>query len=111
MHTQKSRRSAPALLGIAAVACAVLGLLAWCGYATFAARGILAAATHDMETAHRMGSRAGEFSLAQMLLGILSIGLGGITRASSGGSRLASRLGTTAVCVGVVVLALLFLLV
>jgi hypothetical protein len=111
MGNQRSQRNAPAILGTAGVTCAMLGLLAWGEHAGFAARGIFAAASRDMVTARRMSSHAGGFSLAQLLLGVLSIGLGWIARARGKDSRLARRLGVSAVCVGVIVLALLLLVV
>jgi hypothetical protein len=81
------------------------------GYASFATRGIYATASQNMEAAHRMATYAGRFSLAQLLLGVLSVGLGWSVKATSRDSVLAGRLGVWAVYLGVAVLVLMLVLV
>jgi len=98
-------------LGGVAVACALLGLFAWIGYAMFATRGINAVSARDMVSANRMASYAGWSSLAQMVLGIFAVGLGWLATTRERGSRLARRLGAAGLGLGAFVLVLLILLV
>jgi hypothetical protein len=98
-------------LGGVGIACAMLGLLAFVGYGWFATRGIYAAHARNMVAAHRMASFAGGFSLAQLPLGLLAIGLGWGATTRARGTALAKGLGASAVGLGVVVLLLLFVLV
>jgi hypothetical protein len=108
-HESGSRMSA--ILGLIGAACAVLGLLAWIGYGTFAMRGIEAVISHEPDLARRMTWYADAFHLAQLLLGVLAIWLGSIATARGEGSRLARASGVSAVCAGVVVLALSMMMV
>jgi hypothetical protein len=101
----------PTIVGVLGVCAALLGLLAWIGYGTFATRDIVAVIDRESEVADRMASFADGFSIAQLLLGVLSLGLGWIAMARGGDSRLARVFGVSAVCLGAVVLALLMLLV
>jgi hypothetical protein len=108
---EKSQSNVPAILGVVSVCCALLGLVAWFGYGAFAMRGINAMISGEKASAYRMASYADGFHIAQLLLGLLSVGLGWTARARGGDSRLARRLGFSAVCLGVAVLALMLLLV
>ena len=98
-------------MGAVAVTCALLGLLAFRGYGSFAMRGIHAVIARDPVAARRMASHAGWFTGAQLVLGVLAIGLGWVARARGKGSRLAGGLGTSALGLGILVLLLAFLLV
>jgi hypothetical protein len=106
-----SRPGLPTTLGLVALSCALVGLLACYGYGTFATRGIRAAHARDMAAAGRMASYAGSSSVAQLVLGLLAVWLGSIAVARSLGWKLAFRLGLSAIGLGVVDLALVFLLV
>jgi len=111
MGNQESHTETPAILGVAGISCALLGLIAWIEYGLFATRGIFAASSHDMAAAYRMALYADGLHLAQLLLAVLAVGLGWNARMRGADSRVARRLGFSAVCVGGVVLALLLLLV
>lgn len=100
----------PTTLGWVAIACALLGLLALFGYGTFATRGIHAAAARDMVAAHRMASYAGSCSFAQLVFGLLAVGLGWVAKAP-GNPRLAWWLGALACGLGVLVLVLQVLII
>ncbi|WP_406696713.1 hypothetical protein V5E97_37575 [Singulisphaera sp. Ch08] len=101
----------PFVLGVFGVSSALVGLMAWFGYGTFATRGIAAVILSDPVLAQRMDSYAGAFSLAQLVLGILAVGLGWGARAREESSRLAQGLGASAIGFGALVLLLLLLLV
>jgi hypothetical protein len=58
-----------------------------------------------------MASYAEGFRFAQLPLGVLSVDLGWIARSRGEDSRLARRLGVSAICLGSLVLALMLLLV
>jgi len=98
----------PTTLAAVGVCCAVLGFLAWIGYGAFATQGILASMSRQWEVAHRMFEYAGAFRLAQLPLGVLSVGLGFAAKATGEDSMLARKLGILAVGLGIAVLALLF---
>src|SRR4051812_17097883 len=83
-------------LGRVGIACALLGLLAFLGYGTFAARGIKAVSARDMVAAHRMTFFAGASSLAQLLLGLLAVGLGWGVSARDWGTADAKKVGACA---------------
>lgn len=106
-----SRVGLPATLGVVAVSCALLGLLAFRGYGLFAMRGINAVIARDQVAVHHMAIYAGWFTSAQLVLGLLAIGLGWVARARGEGSRLAGGLGTSVLGLGILVLLLAFLLV
>jgi hypothetical protein len=108
-HEVRSRL--PTILGLLGVSCGVLGVIAWIEYGRFATRAISAVTSRDSELAHRLALYADGFRFAEALLGVLSVGLGWTAKARSDGSGLVRRLGVSAVCLGVAVLALLFLLV
>jgi hypothetical protein len=101
----------PTIAGVVGICSAILGLLAWIGYGAFATRGIAAVIDHKPDLAYRMASYADGFHFAQLILGILSLGLGRIAIVRGEASRFARVLGLAAVCLGTVVLALLMLLV
>lgn len=107
----RSRQARATAIGGVAIACALLGLVAFVGYGMFATRGIDAVHTRDMVSAHRMAAFAGGFSLAQLLLGLLAVGLGWGAIARGGGTALARRLGALGLGIGVLVLLLSFVLV
>jgi len=111
LNNHESRVKSPTILGLVGVTCALLGLLAWIEYGAFATRGIFAAASGQRKVAHRMASYADGFRCVQLLLGVLSIGMGWTARTRREASRLARASGFAAICLGVVVLALLMLLV
>jgi hypothetical protein len=96
------------ILGVISVACSLLGVLAWAGYGSFASRGIL---TQDLAAARRLGSIAGTCSVAQLVLGLLAIVLGGITRALAEKANPARRMGKAALWIGGMELFLLSMLV
>jgi hypothetical protein len=110
-HEKSHFSNVTAILGSVGVCCALLGLLAWIEYGSFATRAINASFSGEKASAYRMASYADGFHIAQLLLGVLSVGLGWIARARGGDSRLARRLGFSAICLGVAVLALMLLLV
>ena len=101
----------PAILSVVGNFCGLLGILAWNEYATFAMRGINAVFHHETEAAHRMASFTGLFSFSQLLLGVLSVGLGWTARAKGVDSRIVRVSGVSAMCLGSISLLLLMLLV
>lgn len=106
-----SPRTRPTVIGVVGCCCALLGFLSWIGYGKFATKGIYAVISRQSEVAHHMASYVGGFHMAQLVLGVLSIGLGWKASAMGEDSTLARRLGALAVCSGVAVLALLLFLV
>jgi hypothetical protein len=113
MGNRKSvfRSILPMVFGAVAVTCALLGLIACCGYGSFAARGIHLTANSDPVVAHRMASLAGYFTVAQLLLSLHAISLGGIAMAIGKESRSAGQLGRFALAIGGLDFLLLFMLV
>lgn len=101
----------PGILGLIAWACAILGLAAWFGYATFAMRGINAVYLHDTPLAYRMSMYSGRFSIAQLILGLFAVELGSAATNRGQGWGLAQGFGISVFVLGVFVLLLLFLLV
>ncbi|SIN77955.1 hypothetical protein SAMN05444166_0799 [Singulisphaera sp. GP187] len=110
-NTPVPRMRRAVVLGAIAVSCVLLGLVAWCGYGVFATRGIHAAASGDPTAAGRMARYAGSFSLAQLSLGMIAVGMGWVAILRSGESELARRLGYFAIGLGFFVLLLLMALV
>jgi len=107
---QESQLRLLTILGAVGISCALLGFLAWIEYGAFATRGIFAAASGQRDLAYRMASCADGFRLVQLLLGVLAVGLGS-TKTRGSETRPARALGVAAICLGVVVLALMLLLV
>jgi hypothetical protein len=110
MEMQRLRSRLPALLGGAGVSFALLGFLAWFGYGAFAMRAIRATISHDSLASHRAAACADGLRLAQMLLGISAVLLGGICLGRAE-ARSDEQLGRLALWVGAAVLALSFLLI
>lgn len=108
-HQGPSRR--PFILGAVGVSCGLLGIFSWIEYGAYAMRSINAVISRDSVMADKMASYADGFSLAQLLFGVLAVGLGWTANARGRGSPLARRLGVSAVCLGVVALVLLMVLV
>jgi hypothetical protein len=99
----------PLALAIASLGCGLAGLAARIGYARNAGGAIRAVTFGTPAEAHRLAALAEWCSLAQMILGLLAVGLAWYvwSRASiSGLARLASGIGL-ALGVGVLLLVLL----
>jgi hypothetical protein len=107
----KSFAGLPVALGLVAVAWGLFGLLGYLGYGTFALRRFEAAHKHDVIAAQRMALFSGCFSLAQLSLGLLAVGLSCVAATREGASSVVQALATSAFGLGMLVLVLMFLFV
>jgi hypothetical protein len=92
----RSTLELPLILGIASAGSALAGLAAWAGYARDAGDSIRAVISRVPTEAHRLAELAGWWSLAQLLLGLLAVGLALYVRSRggiSGGARWVSGAG------------------
>jgi hypothetical protein len=101
----------PLILGAAGVFFATLGLLCWIGYGAFATKSINAVISHESTRAGQLASYADACTMTQLVLGALAVGAGLRPSVYAAESRLVRRLGLSAVCCGLVVLALSMILV
>ncbi len=98
-------------LTITSVGCALAGLAAWIGYARNSGRAIQAVVVAMPAEAHRLTVLAGWYSLAQIVLGFLAVGLALYERRRRNSPGLARWTSAVGLCLGIGVLLLMLLLV